>query len=110
MLIENILSASSTTPRAWFYRTAVGAEIDLVLEIAPRERWAIEMKRSISDPKPSKGFYIGCEDIKAKRQIVLYPGDETFKLDAKTAVMPLQALLAELSSELTNRQNTRIGH
>jgi predicted AAA+ superfamily ATPase len=110
MLIENILSAASTTTQAWFYRTAVGAEIDLVLEIAPKERWAIEIKRSVSDPKPSKGFYIGCEDVKAKRQIVLYPGNETFKLDVKTTVMPLQALLAELSSEFSNRQNTRIGH
>jgi predicted AAA+ superfamily ATPase len=110
MLIENILSSVPAATQAWFYRTSVGAEIDLVLEIAPKERWAIEIKRSVSDPKPSKGFYIGCEDIKAKRQIVLYPGDETFKLDAKTTVMPLQSLLAELSPELTSRQNTRIGH
>jgi hypothetical protein len=82
MLIENILSSVPATTPAWFYRTAVGAEIDLVLETAPNERWAIEIKRSLGDPKPSRGFYIGCEDINAVRQIVLYPGDDTFKLDA----------------------------
>jgi uncharacterized protein len=101
MLIENILSTVSATTRAWFYRTAVGAEIDLVLEPAPNERWAIEIKRSLGDPKPSKGFYIGCEDIKAVRQIVLYPGDETYKLDRKTEVMPLRTFLSDVLPERT---------
>jgi hypothetical protein len=97
MLTENILSTVSASTQAWFYRTAVGAEIDLVLELTPKERWAIEIKRSLGDPKPGKGFYIGCEDIKATRQIVLYPGNETFKLDAKTTVMSLQLFLSDLS-------------
>lgn len=101
MLIENILSTVSATTRAWFYRTAVGAEIDLVLEPAPDERWAIEIKRSLGDPKPSKGFYIGCEDIKAVRQIVLYPGDETYKFDRKTEVMPLRTFLTDVLPERT---------
>jgi len=101
MLIENILSTVPNTTRAWFYRTSVGAEIDLVLETAPNKRWAIEIKRSLGDPKPSKGFYIGCEDIKATRQIVLYPGDETFNLDVETKVMPLETFLSELLSEQT---------
>ena len=97
MLIENILSTVPANTRAWFYRTSVGAEIDLVLETAPNERWSIEMKRSVSDPKPSKGFHIGCADVKATHQIVLYPGKESYKHDAKTEIMPLAALLKQLS-------------
>src|ERR1035438_2366590 len=97
MLIENILSTVSATTRAWFYRTAVGAEIDLVLETGPNERWAIEIKRSLSDPKPSKGFYIGCADVKANHQIVVYPGKESYRHDAQTEIMPLDALLKQLS-------------
>jgi predicted AAA+ superfamily ATPase len=97
MLIENILSTVPANTRSWFYRTSVGAEIDLVLETAPNERWAIEMKRSLGDPTPSKGFHIGCVDIKATRQIILYPGKERYKHDAKTEIMPLDALLKELS-------------
>jgi uncharacterized protein len=93
MLIENILSTVPANTPAWFYRTAVGAEIDLVLEVKPNQRWAIEIKRSLGDPKPRKGFFVGCEDIGAVRQIVLYPGDESYKLDARTDVMPLQKLL-----------------
>jgi predicted AAA+ superfamily ATPase len=100
-LIENLLSALPAAARAAFYRTSAGAEIDLVLEFSSRERWAIEIKRSVSDPSPSKGFHFGCDDIKATRRIVLYPGAEEFKLDALTAVMNLAALLPEIRA----RQN-----
>ena len=55
------------------------------------------MKRSLSDPKPSKGFYIGCADVKANHQIVVYPGQESYRHDPKTEIMPLDALLKLLS-------------
>jgi predicted AAA+ superfamily ATPase len=97
MILENILDTVPANTHAWFYRTSVGAEIDLVLETAPNERWAIEIKRSLSDPKPSKGFYIGCTDVKAKHQIVVYPGQESYRHDAQTEIMPLYTLLKRLS-------------
>jgi predicted AAA+ superfamily ATPase len=93
MLIENILNALPSTVRPTFYRTSAGAEIDLVLEFSAKERWAIEIKRSLSDPRPNKGFYIGCEDLDATRRIVLYPGTESYPLDQKTEVMPVGTLL-----------------
>jgi predicted AAA+ superfamily ATPase len=96
MLIENVLDALPATARSTFYRSAAGAEIDLVIEFNSKERWAIEIKRSISNPAPNKGFYIGCEDIRATRQIVLYPGDERYRLDAKTEVMPLRIFLSDV--------------
>jgi uncharacterized protein len=99
MLIENILDALPVNARSTFYRTSAGAEIDLVIEFSAKERWAVEIKRSLSSPAPSRGFYLGCQDIKATRQIVLYPGEERFKVDAKTEVMPLTALLSEDSWE-----------
>jgi hypothetical protein len=95
MLIENILGTLPVTARTSFYRTSAGAEIDLVIEFSAKQRWAIEIKRSLGSPAPSKGFYNGCEDIKAARQIVLYPGEERFKLDKKTEVMPLQRFLKD---------------
>jgi len=95
MLIENILGALPASARTSFYRTSAGAEIDLVIEFSAKDRWAIEVKRSVADPSPSKGFYIGSEDIKATRRIVLYPGNERYKLDPKTEVMPLEKLLSE---------------
>lgn len=95
MLIENVLSSLSTATRSWFYRTSAGAEIDLVVEFGLKDIWAIEIKRSISKPVPSKGFYIGCADLKAIRQILLYPGTESYRADSKTEVMPLKRLLEE---------------
>ena len=96
LLIEAILNSLPSTARPTFYRTSAGAEIDLVIEFSAKERWAIEVKRSLGNPAPSKGFHIGCADIKAARQIVLYPGNESFKLDAVTEVMPLSKFLAEI--------------
>jgi uncharacterized protein len=101
MLIENILDVLPATARATFYRTSAGAEIDLVIEFSARERWAVEVKRSLGNPAPSKGFYIGCEDILATKQVVLYPGEERFRLDTKTEVMSLQAFMSDILPEKT---------
>lgn len=97
MIIENILTMCPSSARPTFYRSASGAEIDLVIEFGARERWAIEIKRSLSNPGPSRGFYIACEDIRATRQFVIYPGEERFKFDPKTEVMPLQTFLKEFA-------------
>jgi predicted AAA+ superfamily ATPase len=96
MLIENILSSLPATVRSWFYRTSAGAEIDLVLEFGPKNIWAIEIKRSISNPVPSKGFYIGCADLQAARQIILYPGKESYRTDPRSEVMSLDQFMKEL--------------
>jgi uncharacterized protein len=93
MLIENILNVLPKMSQAFFYRTFAGAEIDLVIELTAKERWAVEVKRSLGNPVPNKGFYVGCKDIGATRQIVLYPGKETFKLDEKTEAMSLENFL-----------------
>jgi predicted AAA+ superfamily ATPase len=93
-VLENILNELPASTHSSFYRTAAGAEIDLVLELGSKQRWAIEVKRSLSDPSPSKGFYIGCADIHATRQVVIYPGEETYKLNAKTEVMSMRSFLA----------------
>jgi hypothetical protein len=80
MVIENVLGALPASAQTSFYRTSVGAEIDLTIE-------------SLGNPAPNKGFYIGCQDIRATRQIVIYPGTERYKLDPKTEVMSLDVLL-----------------
>jgi predicted AAA+ superfamily ATPase len=98
MLVENVIGALPENARASFYRTAAGAEIDLVIEFG-RERWGIEMKRSISDPSPKRGFYVACADIEATRQVVLYPGRDRFSLDEKTEVMPIETFLQSLPGE-----------
>ncbi len=96
-IIENLIAAAPPGSKGWFYRTAEGAEIDLLLELGAAGRWAIEVKRSLSDPKPSKGFHLASDDVKATRRLVVYPGQEPYRLDAKTEVMPLERLVRLLA-------------
>ncbi|SEN40061.1 hypothetical protein SAMN05216436_115127 [bacterium A37T11] len=86
--IENLLSIINSGTTAWFYRTSAGAEIDLVLEIGQRERLAFEIKRSLA-PTLSKGFYLGCEDIRATQKIIVYPGMEAFPIAEGITALPL---------------------
>jgi uncharacterized protein len=91
-IIENLLAALPEGASSSFYRTSAGAEIDLLLQLGPRRLWAIEVKRSL-DPHPSKGFHIACDDVKATRRFVVYPGQERFRIDGATEAIPLIALL-----------------
>jgi hypothetical protein len=95
-VVENLLALAPPTSNAWFYRTAAGAEIDLLLEVEPRRLWAVEVKRSLSGPHPSKGFALACEDVKAARRFVVYPGEDHFRLNRATEVISVAALLKEL--------------
>ena len=61
------------------YRTAGGAEIDLVVDMGAGEIWAMEIKRSTA-PSVSRGFHSACEDLKPKRKLVVHGGDESFPL------------------------------
>jgi len=91
-VIENLLSCLPTLASAWFYRTAAGAEIDLVIEHGLRLT-AIEIKRSTA-PSVSKGFYIACDDIGAAARFVVYPGNERFSLGKGIEAIPLREMMA----------------
>jgi uncharacterized protein len=96
-VIENLMSVLPLGMTAWYYRTAAGAEIDLVLERGATERYAIEIKRSLS-PSLSKGFYMGSEDIGAEKRYVVYPGNEKFPLTKDVIAIPLADMVSELNS------------
>ena len=78
-VIENIVGALPRRASWGYYRTAGGAEIDLVVDMGAGEVWAVEIKRSTA-PSVSKGFYSACEDLKPKRKLVVHAGDENFPL------------------------------
>jgi uncharacterized protein len=96
-VIENLLSVLPWSVRTFFYRTAVGAEIDLVLELSEQERWAIEIKRGLS-AKPEKGFYYALEDLKPSRAFVVYGGDERYPIAEGVEAIGLRELVALLAS------------
>ena len=96
-VIENLLAAAPERTVASFYRTAAGAEIDLLLEIPGHGLWAIEVKRSLSG-RPEKGFYIACNDVKPNRQFVVNAGLERYPIDANTTAIGVPALVQMLSA------------
>ncbi|MBM3853342.1 MAG: ATP-binding protein [Verrucomicrobia bacterium] len=87
-VIETLLGQVPRGTEAHFYRTAAGAEIDLVLTLPGGERWAVEIKRS-SAPKLERGFHHACADLAPAKRFVVYPGSERFPLDAETEVLGL---------------------
>jgi uncharacterized protein len=97
--IENLLSVAPPGTQAFFYRTTAGAEIDLLLDLPQRKRWAIEIKRS-SAPSLSKGFHIAAEDVKADARYAVHSGDESFPMpnDVRaTTLIDLQRSLMGLA-------------
>jgi predicted AAA+ superfamily ATPase len=94
-VLENLLAAVPPATPPHFYRTLAGAEIDLLLDLPPKQRWALEIKRS-SAPSVSKGFHLGCEDVKATRRIVVHAGRSTFSLGSGIEAMTLTDAVAAL--------------
>lgn len=95
-VIENLLSRLSVGVTPWFYRTGAGAEIDLVIEQNSKKKYAIEIKRSLA-PTMSKGFHLGCIDIKATHQFIVYPGKERFPINKKVTAISLPDMMREMA-------------
>jgi uncharacterized protein len=90
-VIEALLVLAPRGTEANFYRTAAGAEIDLVLTLPGGALWAVEIKRS-SAPSVTRGFHLACADLKPAKRFVIYPGEDRFPLDGETEVLGLSEL------------------
>ncbi len=96
-VIENLIDASRGKARPYFYRTGAGAEADLVLEFAPGQCWAIEVKLS-SAPTVDRGFHNAADDIAAERRILVHKGKECFPMRGGIEAMPLLDAMNEVSA------------
>ena len=85
MVIENIHAVAGGLP-FFYFRTAAGAEIDVVIEGRHRHRYAVEIKRS-SAPSVGRGFRTGLEDLEIRESIVIYAGHETTPLGEGVVAM-----------------------
>ena len=95
-VIENLVACAGPDVQAYFYRTAVGAEVDLLLSWPGGEIWAIEIKRSLA-PKLARGFHVAVEDLKPVRSLVVCPGGERHRLATGIEAVPLVELARELA-------------
>lgn len=81
--IEQIVSARDDFQHS-FYRSAGGAEIDLILE-KRNKRIAVEFKSS-KTPKLSKGFHIAADDLEITDKWVVIPSEGVYPISgAKVA-------------------------
>ncbi len=94
-VIENILRAAPERTLASFYRTAAGAEIDLLLELPNRGLWAVEVKRG-SAPRLERGFHHAREDLKPDRCFVVYSGNERYPKAEGVEVIGVEELCRSL--------------
>ncbi len=94
-VIETLINAAPNRTISSFYRTAAGAEIDLLLDIPGQGLWAVEIKRTLS-PKLGKGFHQARADLRPDRCFVVYAGDERYPLREGVEAINLTTLAAIL--------------
>lgn len=96
-VIETLLSVLPWRSTAYFYRTSVGAEIDLVIEHKDNSIWAIEIKRGLS-AKMGRGFYQAREDLKPGKTFIVHAGDDRYPLAEAIEAIGIRAMAEELRS------------
>jgi uncharacterized protein len=95
--VENLIGAAPARTIPMFFRTAAGAEIDLLLDIPGEGLWAIEIKHGLSG-RPGKGFFVGCEDLKPVRKFVVNSGAQRATVSPGVEAIALRALAQELAA------------
>lgn len=98
LVIETLVAAAPRDTEAYFYRTAAGAEVDLLLAMPGGALWAIEIKRT-NAPKVERGFHVARQDLKPLRSYVAYSGDERFPLRDGVEAISVRELASLLRAE-----------
>lgn len=91
-VIQQIIGAAAPFSEFSFYRTAAGAEMDLVVTTGGK-RFGYEIKLSDA-PRMTKGFWHACEDLGVERAYVVAPVLEPYPLAENVMVVPPMALSA----------------
>lgn len=95
-VIENVASVLPQHVGIHYYRTTGGAEIDLVLEFSPSERWAIEIKKG-SSTQLGRGFHEACADLEPQRKYVVHGrSDPPFPMGSNVTAISLRDLMLEV--------------
>lgn len=87
LVIENIIAAMPGWD-PFYYRTAAGAEIDLVLSRGSR-RLAVKCKASAA-PQVSRGFWNALEDLEVEKAWVIAPVSESYPMARNVVVSPFE--------------------
>ena len=98
LAIESLIAAAPSGTEAHFFRTAAGAEIDLLLKLPGRRKpWAIEIKRGLA-PKLERGFQLACDTVRPERRFVVYGGTERFPVAEDVEAVSLVDVCDEVAA------------
>ena len=96
-VLETLLAVLPWRTQPLFYRTAVGAEIDLVLERPDGALWAIEIKRGLA-AKLERGFHHARQDLAAAKSFVVYSGEERYPVAEGIEAISVREMATLLAS------------
>lgn len=97
-VIETLIAAAPEQTQASFYRTAAGAEVDLLLELGGGHgMWSIEVKRGLA-PRLEKSFHHARQDLEPSRSFIVYSGDDRYPLGENVEVIGVRGLAEELAA------------
>ncbi len=86
-VVEQVAAALPADAQMGFYRTAAGAELDLVIERGS-SKIGIEIKFS-SAPKPARGFWQAVRDLGITRAFAVAPVERRYPLAPGIEVLPI---------------------
>lgn len=94
-VIETLITAAGATATPMYYRTADGAELDLIFERGGKPYIGIEIKRT-SAPKIGPGFTIACDDLGIEHRFVVASGQEHYRMKGNIEVHSLASAEAAI--------------
>lgn len=93
-IVLSNMKASFPNASFYFYRTAHGAEIDIVM-CYKNSVFALECKNTLS-PSLSKGNYSAIDDIRPKHTFVVTPNEKGWSMKQGINVVSIDELISEL--------------
>ncbi|MGE0373320.1 MAG: ATP-binding protein [Gammaproteobacteria bacterium] len=96
-VIETLLRTAPPRSRASFYRTAAGAEMDLVLELSGGRLWTVEIKRGHA-PLLEKGVHHALDDLQPAKAFLVYSGTERYPKGEGIEAIGVRDMARELAS------------
>ena len=94
-VIEQISNQLANQADIYFYRTQVGAEIDLLIVRGVEVLAAVEIKHTLS-PKVSRGVYEVRQDLGTPPTWLIYAGNETFPLTNQITATSMLSFLRDV--------------
>lgn len=98
-VLEALISAAGKSGQPTYYRTADGAELDLVFERGSKPFIGVEIKRSAA-PKILPGFSVACDDLNIEHRLVVSSGSDSYRTKGGAEVLPVLAAIAKVQDLL----------